>query len=68
MNGEKLWEEQRQIIKELKDENIVKDTTIKRLRKDLKCYGNHSNTCKIIKGGSAYAQCDCGFEQAIKEG
>ena len=41
---------------------------IEQLRRDLRCYGSHSNLCKIIEGGSAYEQCDCGFEQVLKEG
>lgn len=40
---------------------------IERLKRDLRCYGSHSNICKIIEGGSAYEQCDCGFEQALKD-
>ena len=41
---------------------------IGRLRKALMKYGNHARNCKVVIGGSAWEQCTCGYEQALKEG
>jgi hypothetical protein len=57
-----------QIINELRDEII-------RLKKALRKYGSHNKCCEshnqdrnTIGMGLTRRECDCGFEQALKEG
>jgi len=53
---------------DLKNKNgviVEKNKEIERLKKDLKKYGMHKTGCSI--GWGVDGECNCGFEQALKE-